>query len=105
MTAVRTARPASWTGARLRAAPGGALALVTVALFLAWPALARHVDHVLEVFGPDRLLFGSDWPVCLLAASYEQVIQAARETLGGLSRSESAAVFGGAAVATYGLAG
>ena len=34
--------------------------------------LAPYVDHALEVFGPERLLFGSDWPVCLLAASYER---------------------------------
>jgi L-fuconolactonase len=65
--------------------------------------LAPYVDHVLEVFGPRRLLFGSDWPVCLLAASYERVVDAARSTLAGLGADESAAVFGATAVTIYGL--
>src|SRR5215813_42108 len=34
-----------------------------------------YLDNVLEAFGTDRLMFGSDWPVCLLAASYEQVVE------------------------------
>lgn len=66
--------------------------------------LAPYVDHVLDVFGPDRLLFGSDWPVCLLAASYDEVVAAARETLTDLSDTESAAVFGGTAAEVYRLA-
>jgi L-fuconolactonase len=65
--------------------------------------LAPYVDHVLDVFGPDRLLFGSDWPVCLLAASYDDVVAAARETLADLSDHESAAVFGGTAAEIYRL--
>ncbi|MBI4323816.1 MAG: amidohydrolase family protein, partial [Chloroflexi bacterium] len=36
----------------------------------------RYIDHVLAVFGPERLMFGSDWPVCLLAGSYDQVVEA-----------------------------
>lgn len=36
--------------------------------------LVPYVRHALEQFGPDRVLFGSDWPVCLLAASYDEVI-------------------------------
>ena len=65
--------------------------------------LAPYVDHVLEVFGPGRLLFGSDWPVCLLAATYERVIGVTRELLGALSEAERAAVFGGTATEVYGL--
>jgi L-fuconolactonase len=65
--------------------------------------LAPYVEHVLAVFGPGRLLFGSDWPVCLLAASYDAVIGVARELLGGLSASERGAVFGETAAAVYGL--
>jgi L-fucono-1,5-lactonase len=79
--------------------------MVTEADWSSWtPAdLQPYVDHVLDTFGPDRLLFGSDWPVCLLAASYGEVVAAARETLGGLSDSERAKVFGGTAAASYGL--
>ncbi len=40
--------------------------------------LAPYVNHVLDYFGEDRVLFGSDWPVCLLAASYAEVINALR---------------------------
>jgi L-fuconolactonase len=40
--------------------------------------LGPYVDHVLDCFGEDRVLFGSDWPVCLLAASYAEVINALR---------------------------
>jgi len=43
------------------------------------------------VFGPRRALFGSDWPVCLLAASYDRVVRTARELLDGLSDADAAA--------------
>jgi L-fuconolactonase len=79
--------------------------MVTEADWSSWTPrdLQPYVDGVLEIFGPDRLLFGSDWPVCLLAASYGDVIATARETLAGLSESEQVKVFGGTATATYGL--
>jgi L-fucono-1,5-lactonase len=77
--------------------------MVTEADWSSWTPrdLQPYVDRVLEIFGPDRLLFGSDWPVCLLAASYGDVVAAARATLGGLSESERAKVFGGTAAAAY----
>lgn len=57
--------------------------LVTEAPAGAGPtALAPAVEHVLSVFGPDRLLFGSDWPVCTLAASYDRVVGILGEVLG-----------------------
>ena len=62
-----------------------------------------YVDHVLEVFGPDRLLFGSDWPVCLLSASYEGVLDAARVTLASLGDDDRAKVLGGTAARVYRL--
>jgi L-fuconolactonase len=65
--------------------------------------LTPYVRHVLEVFGPQRLMFGSDWPVCLLAASYQQAFDAARATLGGLGHDEIAAVFGTSATEVYRL--
>jgi L-fuconolactonase len=49
-------------------------------------------------------MFGSDWPVCLLAAGYDQVITAAEELTAGLSAAERAAVFGSTAARAYGLA-
>jgi len=80
--------------------------MVTEADWEEWqPAdLAPYVDHVLAVFGPRRVLFGSDWPVCLLAASYDRVVETDRELLGGLSKAESAAVFGDTATEVYRLA-
>jgi L-fuconolactonase len=63
-----------------------------------------YVDRLLGSFGPGRLMFGSDWPVCTLAASYHEVMALARGTLGGrLSPGERDAVFGANAVGAYGL--
>jgi L-fuconolactonase len=79
--------------------------LVTEADWTAWEVghLRRYTDHVLEVFGPERLLFGSDWPVCELAASYEVVLDAAVALTGSLSDAERLAVFEHNACRTYGL--
>jgi len=63
-----------------------------------------YVDSLLGSFGPGRLMFGSDWPVCLLAAGYHEVTALARDILGGrLSPAERDAVFGANAVGVYGL--
>src|SRR5262249_40116470 len=56
--------------------------------------LRPYVQAALECFGPGRCMFGSDWPVCELAATYEQVHAALVEALGPLSASERAAIFG-----------
>jgi L-fuconolactonase len=65
---------------------------------------ARYLDVIVESFGPDRLMFGSDWPVCTLAATYGQVFSLARDLLADhLSPAERYAVFGGTARSTYGL--
>ena len=79
--------------------------LVTEADWARWqPAdLEPYIDRVLRVIGPDRLSFGSDWPVCLLAAPYERVVATARKLLAGLSVAERDAVFGGNAAAVYRL--
>jgi L-fuconolactonase len=79
--------------------------MVTEADWEAWQQsdLAPFVDHVLAVFGPRRLLFGSDWPVCLLAASYQRVLDVTRVLLGSLREADSAAVFGGTAAEVYRL--
>jgi len=63
-----------------------------------------YVDSLLDAFGPGRLMFGSDWPVCLLAASHHEVVALARDSLGGrLSPGERDAVFGANAAGVYGL--
>jgi L-fuconolactonase len=65
--------------------------------------LRPYVHHVLDVFGAERLLFGSDWPVCLVAGSYQQVFDVARAALGDLAPAEMTAVFGGNATEVYRL--
>jgi L-fuconolactonase len=65
--------------------------------------LAPYASHVLETFGPDRTMFGSDWPVCLLAATYDEVIRASEHLTSALSADEQADVFGGTAERFYGL--
>lgn len=79
--------------------------LVTEADPVAWRVddVAPFVDIALGIFGPARLMFGSDWPVCLVAASYADVVSAARELTAGLSIPEREAIFGGAAERAYGL--
>ena len=66
--------------------------------------LRPYVHHVLGMFGSDRLMFGSDWPVCTLAGSYDRVVGAAREILASLSPDARADVFGGTAARFYRLA-
>jgi L-fuconolactonase len=66
--------------------------------------LRPFVQTALELFGPRRLMFGSDWPVCLLAASYAQVRQALDGALGdALTPAERAAIYGDTAVRSYHL--
>ncbi|GIE99385.1 amidohydrolase family protein [Paractinoplanes rishiriensis] len=61
--------------------------------------LRPYVQTALDLFGPERLMFGSDWPVCELTAPYEEVIAIVEDLLGG----RSADIFGGTAVRVYGL--
>ena len=79
--------------------------LVTEAFWATWRVqdLQPYVDRAIDVFGAGRLIFGSDWPVCLVAADYETVLGAARKLTAALSPSEWAAVFAGNAIATYRL--
>jgi len=66
--------------------------MVTEADWQRWKPsdLRPYVERVVGWFGEDRLMFGSDWPVCTLAASYEQVHDALAEVLAGIGLSESA---------------
>jgi len=79
--------------------------MVTEADWKNWkPAdLKPYVETALEAFGPARCMYGSDWPVCELAATYEQVYGALQELLGSLSHSEQEMVFGGTAQKFYSL--
>jgi L-fuconolactonase len=81
--------------------------LVTEANWTSWTTsdLRPYVDCALELFGSSRLLFGSDHPVCLLAASYERVLECFRELLNELSGDEQVKIFGGNAAQFYGLNG
>jgi L-fuconolactonase len=63
--------------------------------------LAPYVDHVLTAFGPERVIWGSDWPVCTLIASYDEWIAASDILLGKLGLPERSAVFGGNAARAY----
>jgi len=62
-----------------------------------------YLDVVVEAFGPRRLMFGSDWPVCRLAASYEAVEGLVRNHFRGWSAEDQAAFWGGTCAAFYGV--
>lgn len=56
---------------------------------------AAYIRHILDVFGTERVMFGSDWPVCLLAANYDQVVEVLEQSLPpSWSDSEKARLFG-----------
>ena len=77
--------------------------MVTEADHRAWrPAdLSPYIDVVAEAFGEDRLMFGSDWPVCLLAASYQQTFAAVRDHAAWASPSAKEKFLGGNAARFY----
>jgi L-fuconolactonase len=80
--------------------------LVTEAHWQQWtPAtFAPYLEVVLEAFGPQRLMYGSDWPVCLVAAQYAQVKNIVTDCISRLGKAEQAAIMGGNAAAFYQLA-
>jgi L-fuconolactonase len=66
--------------------------------------LRPYADHVMEQFGAERVMFGSDWPVCLLAASYEEVMTTTRALVtSSLGSAAEQAVFGDNAARFYRL--
>ena len=64
-----------------------------------WP----YLDHITKSFTPNRMMFGSDWPVCLLAATYKQSIDLVEEFTSKFSESEKNAFWAGTANKAYGL--
>ena len=81
--------------------------MVTEASWTEWTPrdLAPYVRRVLDWFGPERCMFGSDWPVCLLAGTYGEVLQALRVALSELNAAEIEGVLGGNASRVYRLDG
>jgi len=62
---------------------------------------APYVDVILNAFGPDRVMFGSDWPVCLLATGYAEVVDLASALVADLGKAERTAVFATTATRVY----
>jgi L-fuconolactonase len=88
-------RPNVWckiSGLALEAGPGWSVA-----------GLRRAVDVLFAAFGAQRLLYGSDWPVCLLATGYGRWLEAVRELIAACTAAEQAAILGGNAVTAYRL--
>jgi L-fuconolactonase len=79
--------------------------LVTEAKWDAWSpeTLKPYLDVAVEAFGPERVMAGSDWPVCLVACGYTQWWQVLRDYFAGFSEAERASIFGGTATSVYGL--
>jgi L-fuconolactonase len=107
---VATDELSRWAGhiADLGACPNVAAklsGLVTEAEWDSWTPtqLRPYAATALAAFGPDRVMYGSDWPVCLLAAEYAEVLDLATGLTAGLSAAERAEVFAGTARRWYGL--
>ena len=79
--------------------------MVTEADHKAWKPddLQPYVQHVLSLFPPDRLMFGSDWPVCLLAGSWKQVLAAFTQACGPIPSEQREQILGGTATRFYAL--
>jgi L-fuconolactonase len=79
--------------------------LITVADWNKWSnhELYPYLEIALEIFGPKRLLFGSDWPVCLLAGEYGQVLEVIESFTNQLSADEKEAILGGTAQEFYSI--
>jgi L-fuconolactonase len=94
--------------AAVAAHPNVAVKLSGLATHGVWGAttpadLAPVTEHALASFGPDRVMFGSDWPVCLLGAGYAAVAALTEQVLVGLTGAERVAVWSGTAETWYGL--
>lgn len=79
--------------------------MVTEADYVRWTdaQLRRYFDAALDAFGPKRLMFGSDWPVCLVACGYTRWLQLVSAWISELSADEQAAILGGTAIEAYKL--
>ena len=66
-------------------------------------SLAPYIETVLNAFGPKRVMFGSDWPVMLLASDYERWFRTVSLAIARFSKTEQERIMGGTAVEAYGL--
>ena len=79
--------------------------MITEADYNSWPPaqITPYMDLVLQAFGPERVLFGSDWPVCLVAGSYTDVKNVVTNCIAELSLAEQSAIMGENAMRFYDL--
>jgi L-fuconolactonase len=79
--------------------------MVTEADWRQWKKadLTPYIDVITNAFGAKRILYGSDWPVCLVAAPYEQVVEIVKDHFSSFSRNEQELFFGGNAINFYNL--
>jgi L-fuconolactonase len=79
--------------------------LATEAHWKSWTkeSLLPYIEHVLECFGPARLMFGSDWPVSTLAISYGQWVEIVEECISSLSAGEQSRIMGDTAMNVYSI--
>jgi len=79
--------------------------MVTEADYQKWTPsqLLPYIEVILEAFGPDRLLFGSDWPVCLVATTYTNWVNLVRKNVTSYTKTEQAKIMGENALRLYQL--
>jgi len=79
--------------------------MITEANHESWTTadLQPYVNHIIKTFGRSHVMFGSDWPVCTLAGSYQQVVDTLRQSVGPLSETEAAMLWGDTASEVYRL--
>jgi L-fuconolactonase len=79
--------------------------MITEADWKGWTAddLKPYVQHVMKLFGPERMMFGSDWPVCLLAGGWKQVLAAFTQAIGAQTMDLREDLLGGTATRFYNL--
>jgi L-fuconolactonase len=79
--------------------------MATEADWLRWRPedLQPYVNEALGMFGPDRCLYGSDWPVCLLAGAYARILDALKQTIASLTLGEQSQILARSAIELYGL--
>lgn len=79
--------------------------MVTEAAWNGWKKedFKPYIDTVVETFGTDRIMFGSDWPVCSVAASYDEVVGIVEDYFSSFPQDEQEKIFGLNAIAFYNL--
>jgi len=79
--------------------------LVTEADWKNWTKkdFKKYLDVIFKAFGVDRIMYGSDWPVCLLAAQYQEQLEIIEDYISQFTDGEKALIMGGNAVNFYNL--